>query len=54
MSHQGDWVILMATDQSNQKVGIDIVTTDSMASMSPNTLIHTFAPQVIFYLYNWL
>ncbi|KAG2222795.1 hypothetical protein INT45_011605 [Circinella minor] len=51
VSHQGDWVILIATNQFNQKVGIDIVTTDSMSSMSSNTLINTFTPQKHFMLY---
>ncbi|KAI9264973.1 4'-phosphopantetheinyl transferase superfamily [Phascolomyces articulosus] len=46
VSHQGDWVILMATHQSSQKVGIDIVSTDSISSMSSNDLIDTFSPQL--------
>ncbi|KAI9491317.1 4'-phosphopantetheinyl transferase superfamily [Zychaea mexicana] len=47
VSHQGDWVILVATDQRGCQVGIDAVCTDSMpSSMTATALVDTFAPQL--------
>ncbi|KAI8137013.1 4'-phosphopantetheinyl transferase superfamily [Fennellomyces sp. T-0311] len=45
VSHHGDWVTLVATDQGHQ-VGIDVVCTDSIPSMSADDIIDGFAPQL--------